>query len=61
SRAELEKQVEKQLKLGVIRPSKSKCAAAPHFVKKKTGEWRCVLDYRRVNQSMAADSYPPEF
>ncbi|EZG57502.1 retrovirus polyprotein, partial [Gregarina niphandrodes] len=50
--------VEKQLKLGVIRASKSEWAAAPHFVKKKTGEWRCVLDYWMVNQSMTADSYP---
>ncbi|EZG58531.1 RNA-directed DNA polymerase, partial [Gregarina niphandrodes] len=57
-RAELEKQMEKQLKLGVIRPSKTEWAATPHFVKKKTGEWRCVLDYRRVNQSMTTDSYP---
>ncbi|EZG80149.1 hypothetical protein GNI_022550, partial [Gregarina niphandrodes] len=43
---ELKKQVAKQLELGVIRPSKSEWAVAPHFVK-KTGEWRCVTDYRR--------------
>ncbi|EZG43737.1 hypothetical protein GNI_160640 [Gregarina niphandrodes] len=46
-------QVKKQLELGVIRPSKSEWAAAPHFVKKRTGEWQCVLDYRRVNESMS--------
>ncbi|EZG42639.1 putative polymerase polyprotein, partial [Gregarina niphandrodes] len=57
-REELEKQVKKQLGLGVVRPSKSEWAAAPHFVKKKTGEWRCVIDYRRLNASMVADSYP---
>ncbi|EZG43405.1 RNA-directed DNA polymerase [Gregarina niphandrodes] len=55
---ELEVQVKKQLELGVIRSSKSEWAAAPHFVKKKTGEWRCVLDYQRLNESMVADSYP---
>ncbi|EZG42954.1 putative retrotransposon protein [Gregarina niphandrodes] len=43
-RQELETQVKKQLELGVIRPSKSEWAAAPHFVKKKTGEWRCLLE-----------------
>ncbi|EZG42851.1 RNA-directed DNA polymerase, partial [Gregarina niphandrodes] len=52
------KQVAKQLELGVIQPSKSEWAAAPHFVKKKTGEWRCVIDYRRLNAAMTADSYP---
>lgn len=55
---ELKAQVEKQLELGVIRPSKSEWAAAPHFVKKKTGEWRCVIDYRRLNEAMVSDSYP---
>ncbi|EZG51314.1 hypothetical protein GNI_124670 [Gregarina niphandrodes] len=55
---ELKKQVAKQLELGVIRPSKSEWAAPPHFVKKKTGEWRRVIDYRRLNAAMVADSYP---
>ncbi|EZG42716.1 RNA-directed DNA polymerase, partial [Gregarina niphandrodes] len=57
-RQELETQVQKQLELGVIRPSKSEWAAAPHLVKKKTAEWRCVLDYRKLNESMISDSYP---
>ncbi|EZG43124.1 hypothetical protein GNI_186630 [Gregarina niphandrodes] len=35
---ELKKHVAKQLELGVIRPSKSEWAAAPHFIKKKTGD-----------------------
>ena len=55
---ELKKQVDHQLDLGVIRESKSEWAAAPHFVKKKTGEWRCVLDYRRLNNELLSDSYP---
>ncbi|EZG43184.1 RNA-directed DNA polymerase [Gregarina niphandrodes] len=52
---ELKTQVAKQLELGVTRVSE--WAAAPHVVKKKIGEWRCVIGYRRLNAVMAADSY----
>lgn len=54
----LKEHVEDQLRRGVIRPSNSEWAAAPHFVKKKTGELRLVIDYRRLNQAMTADAYP---
>ena len=55
---ELEKQLDSQLKKGVIRPSKSPYGARPIFLKKKTGEWRIVLDYRDVNKQMVSDAYP---
>lgn len=54
---ELKRQVEEQLKAGVIRPSKSDWASLPHFVVKKTGDLRIVLDYRRVNDQMVTDAY----
>ncbi|EZG43031.1 putative gag-pol polyprotein, partial [Gregarina niphandrodes] len=57
-RRELESQVKRRLELGVIRPPKSDWVAAPHFVKKKTGEWRCAPDYRKLNESMVSDSHP---
>ena len=57
-REELKAQVDQQLLLRVIRPSKSEWAAHPHFVPKKTGELRCVLDYRKLNQALVSDAYP---
>ena len=57
-REELDVQVQAQLEKGVIRPSKSPWAAAPHLVRKKTGEWRVVIDYRDLNKAMVSDAYP---
>src|SRR5699024_3056639 len=55
--AELTKQIDDMLAKGVIRPSKSPWGSPPVFVKKKTGEWRMCLDYRRLNKQMKADAY----
>ena len=57
-RTELEKQVKDMLAKGVISPSKSPWGAPPVFVKKKTGEWRMCIDYRRLNKRMKGDAYP---
>ena len=57
-KVELDKHLDSMLASGVIRPSKSAWGASPHFVKKQTGEWRMVLDYRPVNKVMESDAYP---
>lgn len=57
-RKELDTHIDNMLEMGVIRPSKSPWASTPVFVKKKTGEWRLCLDYRRLNLQMIADAYP---
>eukprot|EP00917_Polyrhabdina_sp_WS-2016_P029669 GHVP01063280.1.p1 GENE.GHVP01063280.1~~GHVP01063280.1.p1 ORF type:complete len:252 (+),score=24.49 GHVP01063280.1:214-969(+) len=55
---ELRKQVNAMLKSGVLRPSASPWASRPHFEKKKkTGDWRIVIDYRFLNKAMVKDSY----
>ncbi|QRW23397.1 Retrotransposable element Tf2 protein [Rhizoctonia solani] len=47
--AELKETIEKQLKAGLIRPSKSPMASPILFVKKKNGKLRMCVDYRRLN------------
>jgi hypothetical protein len=46
---ELKKQLTELLECGFITPSKSEWGAPVLFVKKKTGELRCCVDYRRLN------------
>jgi hypothetical protein len=55
---EFKKQVDDMLAKGVIRESKSPWGAVPVFVRKKGGEWRMALDYRRLNQTLVFDAYP---
>lgn len=57
-RNELDRQVDAMLSSEVIRPSKSAWTSAPVFVRKKGGEWRLCLDFRRVNAQMVPDRYP---
>ncbi|EZG55794.1 hypothetical protein GNI_108480 [Gregarina niphandrodes] len=54
---ELKKQVAKQLELGVIRPSKSEWAAAPHFVKKKIGEWKYPTSKKELQSFLGMCGY----
>jgi len=49
--------VEKLLKLGFIRPSKSEWAS-PVTLQKQNGEYRFCLDYRKVNQRTKSDPFP---
>lgn len=55
---EMKKHIDTGLASGVMRPSKSDWAAAPHFVMKKTGEKRMVINYTELNKCMIADAYP---
>jgi hypothetical protein len=49
---------DKMLKLGVIRWSRSQWASPLNVVSKADGGWRPCMDYRRLNRSTKADSYP---
>jgi hypothetical protein len=57
-RMEIQKQVADLLSQGIIRPSNSPWASAPHLVPKKGGEQRLVLDFRPLNSVTKRDSYP---
>ena len=55
---EEETTIKSMLKAGVIRPSMSSWASAPVLVRKKDGEVRYTVDYRKVNAKTVKDVYP---
>ena len=54
----LKKELDKLCKLRVIRPSSSPWAAPVILVKKKNGDYRLVVDYRKLNAVTKKDAYP---
>lgn len=54
---ELKKQIDNLLAYGFIKPSLSEYGAPVLFVRKKTGELRMCIDYRRLNSITIKNSY----
>jgi hypothetical protein len=57
-RAYVEAELEKMLANGVIKPSKSPWGAPVVLVRKKSGELRFCIDFRRLNEVTKKDAYP---
>jgi len=55
---EIEQQVVELLQNGWIQESSSPFASLVLLVKKKTGDWRLCVDYRRLNALTIKNSYP---
>ncbi|KAG1440781.1 hypothetical protein G6F56_011776 [Rhizopus delemar] len=54
----LQNELDKYCKLGVISPPNSLWAAPVILVKKKNGDYRMVIDYRKLNAVTKKDAYP---
>ena len=55
---EVERIVKDHIAAGIVRPSFSPWASPVILIKKKTGEYRLVVDYRRLNSVTVPDAYP---
>ena len=55
---EEEAHLKKMLDAGVIQPSISEWASAPVLIRKKDGQVRWCLDYRRLNNVTRKDVFP---
>ena len=56
-RDEVQKFVDKHLKKGYIRPSKSEQTSPVFFIEKKDEEKRMVMDYRKLNRQTIKNNY----
>jgi hypothetical protein len=54
----LKKELDKLCEMGIIRPSNTPFTSPIILVKKKNGEYRMVVDYRKLNQQTREDPYP---
>ena len=55
---EEEKYIQEQLEAGVIQPSSSALSSPIVMVRKKTGDVRVCIDYRKLNERTIKDAYP---
>ena len=55
---EVESQISKLLKQGLIEPASGAWSSPVVLVKKKDGSWRFCIDYRRLNDITQQDAYP---
>jgi hypothetical protein len=51
-------ELEKMLIAGVIEPSTSPYVSEPVIIRKKTGDWRYCIDFRKLNEYTIPDPYP---
>lgn len=54
----IQDQVQEMLDNNVVRPSQGEWASPVVLVKKKDGEWRFCVDYRKLNEVTVKDVYP---
>ena len=54
----IDTKVEKMLQEGVIQPSNSPWSAPIVMTKRKNGEYRFCIDFRRLNKLSKKDAYP---
>ena len=54
----VEEEIQKMLDKGVIEPGGGPWASPIVLVKKKSGEWRFCIDYRKLNEVTKKDAYP---